>query len=423
MASFLLCTVGSTGDVVPFLAAAKALEARGHQVRLATHGFHTELCARAGLSILPIGPDWTIEDLNGRLDVFEKVRNPATQYARVAEELFMGDVERSFARVREASAEVDAVLVHRSDYVSQEAAIAAGKPWATLSLQPYLIRTRLAPLHTRSRGPKYVEPAGPPTGWRKFWTELTWEAGSSMFKGFHARVAQRLAQIGAAPRPMQIGGISSPHLDLLAASPALTPPRADWPARTHMIGAIRPLEAGFELPEPLERFLETHPKPVVVSFGSMGGSKGAETTKWLLDALSRLDRPAVVQHGYAGLLREEALPEHILAVGAVPHARLFPRAGCIVHHCGAGTTHAAARSGVPSAPVPHHFDQFYWSGRLWDVGAAPKPQYRYRLSAKGLAKHIESAFAYAEPAAALGAVVAAEDGAPRAAELLEAWLH
>jgi vancomycin aglycone glucosyltransferase len=41
-----------------------------------------------------------------------------------------------------------------------------------------------------------------------------------------------------------------------------------------------------------------------------------------------------------------------------------------VHHCGAGTTAAAARAGVPQIPVPHAFDQPWWSSRLGQLGVA-----------------------------------------------------
>jgi UDP:flavonoid glycosyltransferase YjiC (YdhE family) len=42
----------------------------------------------------------------------------------------------------------------------------------------------------------------------------------------------------------------------------------------------------------------------------------------------------------------------------------------IVHHGGAGTIHAAARSGLPSVVVPFAGDQFFWADRLGRAGVA-----------------------------------------------------
>ena len=40
-------------------------------------------------------------------------------------------------------------------------------------------------------------------------------------------------------------------------------------------------------------------------------------------------------------------------VDGAPHAWLFPRCACVIHHAGSGTSIAAAVAGVPSVPVPH----------------------------------------------------------------------
>jgi UDP:flavonoid glycosyltransferase YjiC (YdhE family) len=51
-----------------------------------------------------------------------------------------------------------------------------------------------------------------------------------------------------------------------------------------------------------------------------------------------------------------------------------------VHHGGAGTTHLAARSGVPQILVPHVLDQFYFARRVLDLGIGPPALGRRRLA-------------------------------------------
>ena len=81
----------------------------------------------------------------------------------------------------------------------------------------------------------------------------------------------------------------------------------------------------------------------------------------------------------------QPLPEGVLAIGSVSHARLFPRMAAIVHHGGAGTTTTAARAGVPQIVVPHLFDQIYWGERVTALGLGPPQIRRTQLSAEGLA--------------------------------------
>ena len=60
-----------------------------------------------------------------------------------------------------------------------------------------------------------------------------------------------------------------------------------------------------------------------------------------------------------------------MVVDDVPHELLFPRMAAIVHHGGAGTTSVAAWAGVPQLVVPHLLDQFYWGGRVAQLGLGP----------------------------------------------------
>ena len=65
--------------------------------------------------------------------------------------------------------------------------------------------------------------------------------------------------------------------------------------------------------------------------------------------------------------------DDVLSIGPVDHRALFPRSAAVVHHGGAGTTHAAAAAGVPSIVIPHAGDQPFWAGRLHGLGVAPTP--------------------------------------------------
>jgi UDP:flavonoid glycosyltransferase YjiC (YdhE family) len=107
-----------------------------------------------------------------------------------------------------------------------------------------------------------------------------------------------------------------------------------------------------------------------------------------------------------------ALPSNFFALDDTPHDWLFPRTALVVHHGGAGTSHSAARAGVPSVVVPFAGDQFFWAGRLWQAGvAADALSWKHwdadRLAARLAAADTEDIRARA---IALGAKMLAEDG-------------
>lgn len=160
---------------------------------------------------------------------------------------------------------------------------------------------------------------------------------------------------------------------LMAWSPTLLPAAHDW---THpdftVTGAWHlPTPPDWQPPDDLMEFLDAGDPPVYVGFGSMSGFSGAADLRdRILDGLS--GRRVLLSAGWAGLT-EAVLPDNVHPIGQVPHDWLFPRCGVVVHHCGAGTSQQAARSGVPSIPVPFTADQPFWAGRLHDRGIASAP--------------------------------------------------
>ena len=114
---------------------------------------------------------------------------------------------------------------------------------------------------------------------------------------------------------------------------------------------------------------------------------------------------------------------NLLRIGAVDHRALFPRAAAVVHHGGAGTTHAVCAAGKPSVVVPHVGDQRYWADRLHRLGVAPRPFALDRLDGSALADAIETTMidqpmrARAED---LAAAMATEQGVEAAISALEA---
>jgi sterol 3beta-glucosyltransferase len=116
------------------------------------------------------------------------------------------------------------------------------------------------------------------------------------------------------------------------------------------------------------------------------------------------------------------LPANILAIGDTPHDWLLPRTSVAVHHGGSGTTHSAARAGIPSVVVPFAGDQAFWADRLYRAGVGAKLPSWKALNAATLADSIR--FAARDDvrarARAMGERMRVEDGLKTAVKAIEA---
>ena len=190
------------------------------------------------------------------------------------------------------------------------------------------------------------------------------------------------------------------------------PRPADWPAHLQVTGYWWPSEPdNWSPPAQLVDFLQAGPPPVFVGLGSTATARGPELSNVIGSALRATGTRAVVQSGWAGL---HLTGDDILMVDELPHSWLFPRVAAVVHHCGAGTTAATLRAGVPSIPVTGIMDQPFWAKRLRLLGAAPAALPRANVTASELATALREVCgdpSYRASAQQLSALLADEDGA------------
>jgi len=171
----------------------------------------------------------------------------------------------------------------------------------------------------------------------------------------------------------------------------------------------------------LEAFLYAGPPPVYVGFGSMAGRRPERTTRVVLDALQGAGLRGVLANGWGGLKADE-LPASVHLLDAAPHDWLFPAMAAVVHHGGAGTTAAGLRAGRPTLVCPFFGDQPFWGRRVQESGAGPAAIPQKKLTAERLASALREATespAMRRRAAELGTKIRTEDGVINAVAFLE----
>lgn len=394
-----LATVGTTGDVRPFVTLARALVERGHQVTVVTWPVHGTAFALPGIRVETAGPH-ADPDRIAAVAAEAAGQGPMHQVATLRD-FHLADGEAHYRQLRELLAGHDLVVLHGIHALAHAAVLDLGVPWATAVFDPVLLPTASAP-------PPGMPSLGP-------LNRLLWGVLDRALASTGRPLDALLARAGSAQRGLSLFRARSPRLHLVACSPSIirTPP--DLPPTTRVTGAWLDRHEPAPLPAALDAFVADGSAPIIVTFGSMDGAPAAplhDAIRALLDGGRR-----VVLQGRAALTSPS-----LVTTGAVDHRALFPRAAVVVHHGGAGTTHAACAAGVPSVVVPHVGDQRYWADRLHRLGVAPEPQLARDLRADRLADAVLGAAAdpaMRRSAQELAGRLRAEDGLGSAVKALE----
>ena len=413
-----LATWGTEGDIRPFFALAAALVARGHQVRLAyacVDGSDLAALARAaGVADEPVAAAY-YRDHHAQIVEHAKAnfrrRNPLTQLRVILEDTLDPVADELATAGRALATWADASIIHVMDHPVVTATTLAGRPYACVTFAPMFATRRMPPI-----GAPHLGRLGNAALWAL--------AGRVMERVMAPRVNAVRAALGAPP----VRGVAQRLLDearlaLVAMSPALLARPDDWPAHVAVCGELALGAAPEPVAPALAAFLDAGPPPVFFTLGSMGAldpERTAVTARAAVEACAAAGLRCVIQVPPA-----IALPaaSHACVIDRAPHAAVFPRAALVIHHGGAGTTHAVVRAGRPSLVIPHAVDQYYWADQLHRHRVAARPLRAPKVTAARLVARLRAIVgdpAMSDRAAALAQAARAEDGAARAVALIEA---
>ena len=363
----VIATVGTTGDIVPFVALGVALQAAGHDVSAISWDRWREAFEAAGIRFVAAGPHTTDEAISETARRAEAARSPLDQVA-VLRDFHLRDASAHVRELADLLRGHDLAVIHGIHSLAQAAATHAAVPHATAVFDPVLLPTATAP-------PAGMPSLGPLN--RGLWWML-----DRMLRRFNAPLHAALAEAGMPSPQLRLFRGRSPLLHLVACSPSIVEVPADLPPTTRVTGAWIDPRPPAALPAEIERFLRAGEAPLLVTFGSMASDAAAAHAATVSGALATAGRRAIVQ----GLPVQAS--DTIVTAGALDHRALMPSTRAVIHHGGAGTTHAVVAAGVPSIVVPHVGDQRYWADRLHRLGVAAPPIAPRDLSAAELVDRI-----------------------------------
>ena len=417
MARIVVSSVGSLGDLHPFIALARGLRARGHQVifavergfiaRLAAEGFETRPLA-SDISALPAP---LARALVSGDDPFSSLRIIARDYQGPS-------LVANIWALRDACAGADLLIGAAGQIAASAVADLTGVRWVTVALSPAIpsAETPPSPELARLRGPL-----------ARLANRAAWALGGvAVARASDPPLNAGRAAVGLGPRKrlLQDGNLS-PLLTAVAWSPSCLARPGDWPAGAELTGFLLWDAPGdWQEPEALTAFLADHSRgPVVaISSGSMGGDVGDAFAPYFTASIAAIHaagaRALLIG---AGMAAPKATDGQILSVDYAPFSLVYPRCAAVIHHGGAGTVAQSLRAGVPALVAPWGADQFFHGGLIERLGVGQVlTRKRYTMPrARAALTDLLTRKRYRERAATLAAHIAGEDGVARLCERVE----
>lgn len=420
----VLATAGSLGDLHPFIALGKALQARGFRAEIASSEEYRAKVEAEGLGFHAVGP--SLAQLNADLGMsLAEITRAVTRSDRFLFERIMLPYLDTGARQLIAAAQ-GCVAIAGSTFAAG-AVLAAERmnvPFVSIALQPTVVMSAFDP-PLLPRAPWLAPARGGPRLWLNRATLALGRASTAQWKRPINAVRQELG-LGPTDLNPVFDGVRDGRLSLGLYSPLLSPRQPDAPPHFQVTGhAAYDSDAGgpSALPPDLNAFLDDGPAPIVFTLGSAAVNIPGDFYVQSLAAARRLGRRAVLLVGPEGDLSVADGPD-VAAAPYAPFSLLFPRCAAVVHQGGVGTIHQALRGGRPQLVVPHLGDQYDNGARIVRLGCGAslsRSAYRPDRITPALEALLDDPTTAAR-AVALADAVRAEDGAGRGADLIAVML-
>lgn len=382
----VLVSVGTLGDVHPFVAVAIELAAAGLTPVLAAAESCRAIADRHGIAFHPVRPDGAELLADMGLDEATVARAVASDLGFVIDRVILPYADRTLADLGAAMAGADLALCGSFSVLGRIAAEAAGVPVMSLLLQPMALfsaddppvtptGSALLPALRRALGARAVRPL----------LRLARLANRRRLRPF-ASLRASLDLPPARGDELIDGPLSAERVFALW-SPELAPLPRDAAPTVTMAGCTF-YDGGFagaSPPPALDRFLSDGPPPMVFTLGSLaihaeGGfyaASAAAARAAGMRAVLLVGDDLVADHRHLA-------SDDVLVAGYAPHSAVFARAAAVAHHGGAGTIAQAMRAGVPQLVCPVFGDQFDNAARLARRGVAIcLPHARYTAESAG----------------------------------------
>ncbi|KAK5131174.1 Sterol 3-beta-glucosyltransferase [Meristemomyces frigidus] len=358
-------TIGSRGDVQPYIALCKGLLAEGHKPRLATHREFRDWVEKHGIEFMPVEGD-PAELM--RVCVEYGMFTP--QFIYEVNSKFRGWLDTLLTSSYEACKGSDLLIESPSAMAGIHIAEALGIPYFRAFTMPWT-RTKAYPHAFAVTGRNYGGA----------FNSMTYTLFDTLFWQITASQMNRWRRKSLGLKPTSLEKLQPNKVPFLYNfSPNVVVPPVDFSEWVRVTGYWF-LDEGegwkppMELLDFIQKARKEDAKLVYIGFGSVTVSDSKQLTQQIVDAVLKADVRCILSKGWSDRLDTKdrtaakvPLPPTVFSIPSAPHDWLFKQVDAAVHHGGAGTTGASLRAGVPTIIRPFFGDQHFFATRVEELG-------------------------------------------------------
>lgn len=363
----IIFTMGTRGDVQPYIFLAKALNESGFNTVIATHPCWKTLVEEAGIRFAPIGPD--IDITYEAAAIRGKSANWMLGVIKTMKFVF-NIIENASDGILSLCRTADLVIASHS-HVGAIEAEACHVPTVSVTLQ-----TEVIPQVSKPKTKRQI---------------VTKKILNALINPLMVRPYNKIRKKYNLKPVKSIDEIMSPYLNLIPISSYVIPQNPYWEEKNRVVGYWYDEDKNYKPSAELHNFLNAGSKPIILALGAMSFESSEEKDKLniFINAFKKTGMRAVIQ-GFNATLKDFDLPKTMIKAGSIPHSWLFRQGYCVIHHGGFGTSASAMLAGIPSIVIPHVLDQFLWADKIYKLNAGMKPINAKNLNEQVLTETIES---------------------------------
>jgi sterol 3beta-glucosyltransferase len=358
-------TLGTRGDVQPYVALGKALIKSGQEAVVCTGKSFQGFVEQHRVSFYP-----------AEIDFMEILKTPEgkamfhgggnlLKMKRFLKEVIMPGYQRTMYDFLEASKDADLIIYHPKALAATDIAEFRKIPCICMPPVPIIVPISEFPSMAISASKNF----GPT------WNRLTYKISAFGLASFMKMINQfrreelKLPKRKVTENYLDINGKSIPVVYPISAS--LFQDVTSWKDKVYLPGFFYLDNEEETLDEKIQNFLSKGSKPIVISFSSMPLKDPNGFLEMIKKMVDKTGERVILITGSSGIEVMES--DNILMVQQISHRLIFPVAKGIIHHGGIGTVAEALRSGRPQLIIPFSVDQPFWAQRLYKQGYALKP--------------------------------------------------
>lgn len=356
----LISTVGSHGDILPFIALANEFLKRGNEVVFYANPFFKSLVSNKQIKFVEIG---TIEEYKNMFNSLNNI-DSMKSFKLVASE-FMKLCPVFYEAMKKDISKNNTIIISSSLlFAGRLLEETYNVPCVTIHLSPSVFRSNINPARL---APNWIEPKTP-----LFIKNISWWLLDKFFyePNFTKTLNKIREKLGLhCVNKIFKSWIHEGSLVICLFPKWFAKPQNDW--KENVIFADFPLYDNNEnkkLSNEILDFLQSD-TPIVGFSAGTATATAQDFFNVSIEVSNKLGIKAILLTHFNEQIPKN-LPKNIVHINYAPFSQLLPKLSLFVHHGGIGSISQTLKAGIPQIIRPVAFDQFDNSIRVVNLGVA-----------------------------------------------------